>query len=47
MKKLYSVHYIDHKDGLYNHKLLEADNIEDIYEYMESLGHKITSIELR
>lgn len=44
--KLYSVHYIDH-NGLYNHKLLEADNIGDIYEYMASLGYEITTIELR
>lgn len=45
--KLYSVHFIDHKNGGYNHKLLEAENIGDIYEYMTSLGHEITSIELR
>ena len=47
MKTLYSVHFIDHEDGLYNHALLECNSIKDICEYMEMFGHKIIKIEVR
>ena len=41
----FSVHFIDAKDGLINHKLIEAPNIECACKYMHSLGHEITTIE--
>lgn len=45
--KTFSVHFIDAKDGLMNHKLIDAPNIECACKHMHSLGHEITSIEER
>ena len=42
--KTYSVHFIDCKDGLPNHKLLEANSMNDVQQYMEELGHAVVSI---
>lgn len=42
--KTFSVHFIDAKDGLMNHKLIEAPNIDCACKYMRSLGHEITTI---
>lgn len=47
MRKLYSVHFLDCRDGGYNHKLLEADCAEDVYAYMYSLGHTDVEVEER
>ena len=44
MRKVYSVHFIDARDGLPNHKLLKASCSEDIYAYMADLGHTIVEI---
>ena len=43
--KTFSVHFIDAKDGLMNHKLIDAPNIECVCKHMHSLGHEITTIE--
>ncbi len=45
--KLYSVHFIDCKDGYSNHKLLEAQSAQEVCDYMESLGHTIIKCEER
>lgn len=45
--KTYSVHFIDARDGYPNHKLLEAPNEETVRDYMQSLGHEITKLEVR
>lgn len=37
--KLYSVNFIDCKDNLPNHKLLEANSAQEVYEHMKHLGH--------
>lgn len=42
---MYRVSFIDARDGYPNQKLLEADTIQDIYDYMSTLGHTVTSIE--
>ena len=45
--KTFSVHFIDAQDGLMNHKLIDAPNIECACKHMHSLGHEITTIEER
>lgn len=45
--KTFSVHFIDAQDGLMNHKLIDAPNIECACRHMHNLGHEITSIEER
>ena len=45
--KLYSVTFIDGRDGLYNHALLEAESAKDICDYMQMHGHTIVKIEER
>lgn len=40
----YDVHFID-KDGSYNKKILAAERISDIIEYMVALGHAEKNIE--
>lgn len=45
--KLYSVYFIDHKDGYCNHKLLNAKSEGEVRDYMESLGDTIIEIESR
>ena len=47
MRKTYSVHFIDCRDGYPNHKLLEADSVQSVYVYMQSLGHTVVSVEER
>lgn len=47
MRKTYSVHFIDARNGGYNHKLLEADSLEDMLGYMEYLGHSVVEWEER
>jgi hypothetical protein len=43
--KTFSVHFIDAKDGLMNHKLMQAEDIYYVCAYMKALGHEITKIE--
>lgn len=47
MRKTYSVRFIDACNGGYNHKLLEADSLGDVLEYMEHLGHVVVECEER
>ena len=42
---IYSVDFLDHKDGLPNHKLLQAQSEGEVCDYMEDLGHTIIKIE--
>ena len=42
--KVYSVTFIDGRDGYYNHALLETASIDYIHEYMLSKGHTIVEI---
>lgn len=44
MRKTYRVYFIDHR-GYYNQKLLEADSVQDIYDYMFELGYIINKLE--
>ena len=44
MRKTYRVYFVDH-NGYYNQKLLEADDITDIYDYMLALGYIADKIE--
>ena len=49
MRKTYSVYFTDCRNGYHNHKLVEAECAEDVYEYMTALGHtdiKITEREV-
>ena len=45
MHKIYRVYFIDARDGFPNQKLLEADHVDNIYNYMEYLGHTVTKVE--
>lgn len=45
--KLYSVRFVDGRDGYHNHTLLEAESERDIRDYMDTFGHTIVSIEER
>ena len=44
MRKTYRVSFIDARDGYPNQKLLEAECLDDIISYMETMGHKITGV---
>lgn len=44
MRKTYRVYFVDH-NGCYNQKLLEADDIKDIHNYMFTLGYIANKIE--
>jgi hypothetical protein len=43
-RKLYSVKFIDARNGYGNHKLLEAYSEAEVREYMETLGHTVLEI---
>lgn len=43
----YSVHFIDAKDGLQNHKLFESLSENAIRKYMEFFGHTLIRIDTR
>ena len=45
MRKTYRVFFVDHQ-GYHNQKLLEADNVQDVYEYMFDLGYIIDKMEV-
>ena len=44
MRKTYRVYFVDHM-GYHNQKLLEADSVKDVCEYMFSLGYIIDNME--
>jgi hypothetical protein len=44
MRTTYRVYFID-RHGYNNKKLLEADTITDVCNYMSELGYEVTSIE--
>lgn len=44
MRKTYRVYFIDHQ-GYYNQKLLEADSVQDVCDYMFNLGYIIDKME--
>lgn len=44
MRKTYRVYFFD-KQGYYNSKLLEADNVQDVCNYMFDLGYIIDKME--
>ena len=46
MRKDYDVRYID-KDGLWNHKILEADSESDVSDYMRESGFSVFDISER
>ena len=46
MRKDYDVRYID-KDGLWNHKILEADSESDVSDYMRENGFSVFDISER
>lgn len=46
MRATYRVTFVDANHGGYNQKLLEADCVEDIYAYMDELGHEVISVEV-
>lgn len=45
-RKTYSVHFLDAKDASLNHKIITANRIEDVCQFMKLLGHEITKIVL-
>ena len=44
MRKTYRVFFVDHH-GYHNQKLLEADSVQDVCEYMHDLGYVIDKME--
>ena len=42
----FSVTFVD-KDGFYNHKLVVANNVDEVQKYMEDLGYTDIKIEKR
>ena len=44
---LYSVYFVDRRDGYQNHKLVEAQSEGEVRAYMERLGHTIIEMEVR
>ena len=44
MPKTYRVHFIDARHNVPNVKLLEADCVGDVFDYMPELGYKILHI---
>lgn len=47
MRKVYSVRFIDGRDGFHNHKLVEAESVEEVISYMAGLGHQPYDISVR
>lgn len=45
MHKIYRVYFVDSRDGYPNQKLLDAVCVDDIYDYMNHLGHTVTNVE--
>ena len=41
----YRVYFLDAKDNCQNEKLVVAECVNDIYEYMHGLGHYVLRIE--
>lgn len=44
MRKTYRVYFVDHQ-GYHNQKLLEADSVQDVCNYMFNLGYIIDKME--
>ena len=44
MRKIYRVYFVDHY-GYYNQKLLQAGSIQDVCDYMHSIGYTTDNIE--
>lgn len=43
-RSTYQVHFIDARDNCPNQKMLEADCVDDIYDYMHKQGHYVLKI---